>query len=81
MSVGFGFFLEMTHDEALRFIEKKTSQLTASVHLHLTENINHASCSNICISLHLSEFDKEKLTSAKRVSLMLVVVIVVNERC
>ncbi|CAN9515298.1 unnamed protein product [Ophioblennius macclurei] len=27
--VGFGFFVEMTHDEALRFIEKKTSQLTA----------------------------------------------------
>ncbi|XP_033988086.1 protein UXT [Trematomus bernacchii] len=29
VAVGFGFFLEMTHDEALRFIEKKTSQLTA----------------------------------------------------
>lgn len=28
VSVGFGFFVEMTHDEALRFIEKKTSQLT-----------------------------------------------------
>lgn len=27
--VGFGFFVEMTHKEALRFIEKKTSQLTA----------------------------------------------------
>lgn len=29
VAVGFGFFVEMTHDEALRFIEKKTSQLTA----------------------------------------------------
>ncbi|XP_029974794.1 protein UXT [Salarias fasciatus] len=29
VSVGFGFFVEMTHDEALRFIEKKTNQLTA----------------------------------------------------
>ncbi|XP_041655500.1 protein UXT [Cheilinus undulatus] len=29
VAVGYGFFLEMTHDEALRFIEKKTSQLTA----------------------------------------------------
>lgn len=35
MAVGFGFFVEMTHDEALRFIEKKTSQLTASVVLLL----------------------------------------------
>lgn len=29
VAVGYGFFVEMTHDEALRFIEKKTSQLTA----------------------------------------------------
>ncbi|XP_008291284.1 protein UXT [Stegastes partitus] len=29
VAVGFGFFVEMTHDEALRFIDKKTSQLTA----------------------------------------------------
>ncbi|KAM4737452.1 protein UXT [Anableps anableps] len=28
VAVGFGFFVEMTHDEALRFIDKKTSQLT-----------------------------------------------------
>uniref|UniRef100_A0A3Q4M2T7 Ubiquitously-expressed, prefoldin-like chaperone n=1 Tax=Neolamprologus brichardi TaxID=32507 RepID=A0A3Q4M2T7_NEOBR len=28
VAVGYGFFVEMTHDEALRFIEKKTSQLT-----------------------------------------------------
>ncbi|XP_053705000.1 protein UXT [Synchiropus splendidus] len=27
--VGFGFFVEMTHDEALRFIDRKTAQLTA----------------------------------------------------
>ncbi|KAM9855907.1 protein UXT [Aulostomus maculatus] len=27
--VGFGFFVEMDHEEALRFISKKTSQLTA----------------------------------------------------
>ncbi|XP_037096858.1 protein UXT isoform X2 [Syngnathus acus] len=27
--VGFGFFLEMDHTEALHFIDKKTSQLTA----------------------------------------------------
>ncbi|CAK6980448.1 protein UXT [Scomber scombrus] len=30
VAVGYGFFVEMTHDEALRFIEKKTSQLTES---------------------------------------------------
>ncbi|XP_072222942.1 protein UXT [Leuresthes tenuis] len=29
VQVGFGFFVEMTHDEALRFIDRKTSQLTA----------------------------------------------------
>ncbi|XP_047444502.1 protein UXT [Mugil cephalus] len=29
VEVGFGFFVEMEHDEALRFIDKKTSQLTA----------------------------------------------------
>ncbi|XP_037541007.1 protein UXT [Nematolebias whitei] len=29
VAVGFGFFVEMTHAEALRFIDKKTSQLTA----------------------------------------------------
>ncbi|XP_024859107.1 protein UXT isoform X3 [Kryptolebias marmoratus] len=29
VAVGFGFFVEMTQDEALRFIDKKTSQLTA----------------------------------------------------
>ncbi|XP_069572700.1 protein UXT [Brachyistius frenatus] len=29
VAIGFGFFVEMTYDEALRFIEKKTSQLTA----------------------------------------------------
>ncbi|XP_029283595.1 LOW QUALITY PROTEIN: protein UXT [Cottoperca gobio] len=29
VAVGYGFFLEMNYDEALRFIEKKTSQLTA----------------------------------------------------
>lgn len=29
VAVGYGFFVEMTHDEALGFIEKKTSQLTA----------------------------------------------------
>lgn len=34
VAVGYGFFVEMTHDEALRFIEKKTSQLTAWVHCH-----------------------------------------------
>uniref|UniRef100_UPI0037E9197B protein UXT n=1 Tax=Semicossyphus pulcher TaxID=241346 RepID=UPI0037E9197B len=28
VAVGYGFFVEMTHDEALRFIDKKTSQLT-----------------------------------------------------
>ena len=35
VAIGYGFFVEMTHDEALRFIEKKTNQLTASVH-HLS---------------------------------------------
>ncbi|XP_026224268.1 protein UXT isoform X1 [Anabas testudineus] len=29
VAVGYGFFVEMNHDEALQFIEKKTSQLTA----------------------------------------------------
>ncbi|XP_034445862.1 protein UXT [Hippoglossus hippoglossus] len=29
VAIGYGFFVEMTHDEALRFIEKKTNQLTA----------------------------------------------------
>ncbi|KAM6928870.1 protein UXT [Lycodopsis pacificus] len=28
VAVGYGFFVEMNHDEALRFIDKKTSQLT-----------------------------------------------------
>ncbi|XP_029361743.1 protein UXT [Echeneis naucrates] len=27
VAVGYGFFVEMSHDEALRFIERKTSQL------------------------------------------------------
>lgn len=35
VAIGFGFFVEMTHDEALRFIEKKTSQLTKSVRSHV----------------------------------------------
>uniref|UniRef100_A0A3Q2QLF5 Ubiquitously-expressed, prefoldin-like chaperone n=1 Tax=Fundulus heteroclitus TaxID=8078 RepID=A0A3Q2QLF5_FUNHE len=34
VAVGFGFFVEMTHDEALRFIDKKTTQLTVWVHHH-----------------------------------------------
>lgn len=29
VAVGYGFFVEMNHDEALRFIDRKTSQLTA----------------------------------------------------
>ncbi|XP_068605322.1 protein UXT [Brachionichthys hirsutus] len=29
VAVGYGFFVEMSHDEALRFIDKKTNQLTA----------------------------------------------------
>ncbi|XP_031422006.1 protein UXT [Clupea harengus] len=29
VAVGYGFFVEFTHAEALKFIEKKTSQLTA----------------------------------------------------
>uniref|UniRef100_A0A8D3AU43 Protein UXT n=1 Tax=Scophthalmus maximus TaxID=52904 RepID=A0A8D3AU43_SCOMX len=28
VAVGYGFFVEMNHDEALRFIDKKTTQLT-----------------------------------------------------
>lgn len=31
VAIGYGFFVEMTHEEALQFIEKKTSQLTLSV--------------------------------------------------
>lgn len=41
VAVGFGFFVEMTHDEALRFIEKKTSQLTASVQQHQQRRLAH----------------------------------------
>ncbi|KAM4610420.1 protein UXT isoform 1-T1 [Polymixia lowei] len=33
VAVGYGFFVEMTHTEALRFIDKKTSQLTAFTEL------------------------------------------------
>ncbi|XP_029911292.1 protein UXT isoform X2 [Myripristis murdjan] len=33
VAVGYGFFVEMTHDEALRFIDKKTRQLTAFTEL------------------------------------------------
>ena len=29
VAVGYGFFVELTHAEALKFIEKKTNQLTA----------------------------------------------------
>eukprot|EP00063_Salmo_salar_P015201 XP_013990036.1 PREDICTED: protein UXT isoform X1 [Salmo salar] len=29
VAVGYGFFVELTHSEALKFIEKKTNQLTA----------------------------------------------------
>ena len=29
VAVGYGFFVEMSHTEALRFIEKKTRQLNA----------------------------------------------------
>ncbi|CAB1336012.1 unnamed protein product [Coregonus sp. 'balchen'] len=28
VAVGYGFFVELTHSEALKFIEKKTNQLT-----------------------------------------------------
>lgn len=42
VAVGFGFFVEMTHDEALRFIEKKTSQLTASVPRHQQRKLANA---------------------------------------
>jgi len=41
VAVGFGFFVEMTHDEALRFIDRKTSQLTAWVR-------DHGNISNVC---------------------------------
>ncbi|KAM3872284.1 protein UXT [Diretmus argenteus] len=33
VAVGYGFFVEMSHAEALRFIDKKTSQLTAFTEL------------------------------------------------
>lgn len=39
VAVGYGFFVEMTHDEALRFIDKKTSQLTASVHINCSSSV------------------------------------------
>lgn len=41
VAVGFGFFLEMTHDEALRFIDKKTNQLTAYVTMATASCTNH----------------------------------------
>lgn len=31
VKVGFGFFLEMTHDEALAFIEKKVSMINSKI--------------------------------------------------
>lgn len=31
VAVGYGFFVELTHAEALKFIEKKTNQLTAQM--------------------------------------------------
>ena len=31
VSVGYGFFLEMTHDEALSFIEKKVSRINSNI--------------------------------------------------
>uniref|UniRef100_A0A3Q3WUZ8 Protein UXT n=1 Tax=Mola mola TaxID=94237 RepID=A0A3Q3WUZ8_MOLML len=33
VAIGYGFFVEMTYEEALQFIEKKTSQLTAFAEL------------------------------------------------
>ncbi|KAG7280861.1 hypothetical protein CRUP_010843 [Coryphaenoides rupestris] len=33
VAVGYGFFVEMSHSEALRFIEKKTKQLNAFTEL------------------------------------------------
>lgn len=52
VAVGYGFFVEMNHDEALRFIDKKTSQLTASVH-HLSlksQDINQDKCHSMISS-------------------------------
>lgn len=31
VKVGFGFFLEMTHDEALAFIEKKVAMINSKI--------------------------------------------------
>lgn len=35
VAVGYGFFVELTHAEALKFIEKKTNQLTAWVEVNV----------------------------------------------
>lgn len=51
VAVGYGFFVEMTHDEALRFIDKKTTQLTASVHHHRTGSVT-AGSSSVVLYLH-----------------------------
>ncbi|XP_077568841.1 protein UXT [Stigmatopora nigra] len=45
--VGFGFFVEMDHAEALRFIDKKTSQLTA-----FTDQLTH-DCATIKANIRL----------------------------
>lgn len=55
MAVGYGFFVEMNHDEALRFIDKKTSQLTASVHHHRILKHSSRSHSSSSEVLYLQE--------------------------
>ncbi|XP_077463605.1 protein UXT isoform X2 [Stigmatopora argus] len=45
--VGFGFFVEMEHAEALRFIDKKTSQLTT-----FTDQLTH-DCATIKANIRL----------------------------
>uniref|UniRef100_A0A674PIP3 Protein UXT n=1 Tax=Takifugu rubripes TaxID=31033 RepID=A0A674PIP3_TAKRU len=54
VAVGYGFFVEMTHEEALQFIEKKTSQLTL-----FTEQLTKDSAkikANIQMVLEVSSF-------------------------
>lgn len=67
VAVGYGFFVEMTHAEALRFIDKKTSQLTASVHAHLApvQHLRHTEVMLTFFSICFSFTEQLTRDSAK----------------
>ncbi|KAM3618659.1 uncharacterized protein V6R79_023197 [Siganus canaliculatus] len=63
VAVGYGFFVEMDHEEALRFINKKTSQLTA-----VTEQLTKDSAkikANIRVVLEVSEVTRRSARSPR----------------